>query len=65
VLWDRQQEDMDLNCGTILTGEASIAEKGEELFRLMLETASGKRSRSEQHGYGQNEFVPWQIGAIT
>jgi altronate hydrolase len=65
VLWERQQEDMDLNCGTILTGEASIAEKGEELFRLMLETASGKRSCSELHGYGQNEFVPWQIGAIT
>jgi altronate hydrolase len=65
VLWDRQQEDMDLNCGTILTGEASITEKGEELFRLMLDTASGKRSRSELHGYGQNEFVPWQIGAIT
>jgi altronate hydrolase len=65
VLWDRQQEDMDLNCGTILTGEASIAEKGEELFRLMLATASGKRSCSEHHGYGQNEFVPWQIGAIT
>jgi len=56
---------MDLNCGTILTGEASIAEKGEELFRLMLETASGKRSCGEQHGYGKNEFVPWQIGAIT
>jgi altronate hydrolase len=65
VLWERQQEDMDLNCGTILTGEASIAEKGEELFRLMLATASGKRSCSELHGYGQNEFVPWQIGAIT
>ncbi|HEX8887366.1 MAG TPA: altronate dehydratase family protein [Noviherbaspirillum sp.] len=65
VLWERQQEDMDLNCGTILTGEAGIAEKGEELFRLMLDTASGKRSCSELHGYGQNEFVPWQIGAIT
>jgi altronate hydrolase len=65
VLWDRQQEDMDLNCGSILTGEATIAEKGEELFQLMLDTASGKRSCSEQHGYGQNEFVPWQIGAIT
>ena len=65
MLRERQREDMDLNCGTILTGEASIAEKGEELFRLMLETASGKRSCGEQHGYGKNEFVPWQIGAIT
>lgn len=56
---------MELNCGTILTGEASIADKGEELFQLILETASGKRSCSEQHGYGHNESVPWQIGAIT
>jgi altronate hydrolase len=31
----------------------------------MLVTASGQRSRSEQHGYGQNEFVPWQISVIT
>jgi altronate hydrolase len=65
ALWNRQQEDMDLNCGTILTGEATIEEKGRELFQLMLDTASGKRSCSETHGYGQNEFVPWQIGAIT
>lgn len=65
VLWKRQQEDMDLNCGPILTGEATIEEKGRELFQLMLDTASGKRSCSENHGYGQNEFVPWQIGAIT
>jgi altronate hydrolase len=65
VLWERQQEDMDLNCGTILTGEASIEQKGAELFQLMLETASGKHTCSENHGYGQNEFVPWQIGAIT
>ncbi|NEX61255.1 UxaA family hydrolase [Noviherbaspirillum galbum] len=65
ALWERQQDDMDLNCGTILTGEATIQEKGAELFQLMLDTASGRHSRSEMHGYGQNEFVPWQIGAIT
>lgn len=65
ALWKRQQEDMDLNCGTILGGQTTIEEMGRELFQLMLDTASGKRSRSEIHGYGQNEFVPWQIGAIT
>ena len=31
----------------------------------MLATASGTKTKSELHGYGQNEFVPWQIGAIT
>ena len=30
----------------------------------MLETASGTKSKSERHGYGQNEFVPWQLGAV-
>jgi altronate hydrolase len=65
ALWNRQQEDMDLNCGSILSGQKSIEEMGAELFQLMLDTASGTLSRSEIHGYGQNEFVPWQIGAIT
>ena len=27
-------------------------------------TASGQRTKSEVHGYGQNEFVPWQLGAV-
>ena len=38
---------------------------GERIFRMMLDCASGKQSKSEQHGYGQNEFVPWQISVIT
>ncbi|KUE90490.1 galactonate dehydratase [Cupriavidus necator] len=65
ALWQRQSDDMDLNCGAVLDGSATIAGLGEELFRLILDTASGKRSRSELHGYGQNEFVPWQLSAIT
>ena len=65
ALWERQSDDMDLNCGEVLSGEVSIAALGERLFRLMLDTASGQRSRSELHGYGQNEFVPWQISVVT
>ncbi|UST54586.1 altronate dehydratase family protein [Comamonadaceae bacterium OTU4NAUVB1] len=63
ALWRRQEEDMDINCGEIVDGTASIQEMGERIFRLVLATASGEPSKSEQHGYGQNEFVPWQIGA--
>jgi altronate hydrolase len=37
---------------------------GERIFRLVLATASGEASKSEKHGYGQNEFVPWQVGAV-
>ncbi|NPT43481.1 altronate dehydratase [Paraburkholderia sp. 1N] len=65
ALWDRQREDMDINCGSIISGRDSIDEMGERIFRLMLDVASGVRTRSEVHGYGQNEFVPWQIGPIT
>ncbi len=53
-----------MNCGRILDGEQTVDQAGEEIFRLMLATASGQRTKSELHGYGQNEFVPWQLGAI-
>ncbi len=65
ALWRRQEEDMDLNCGEILDGGRTIEDMGRELFALMLAAASGRKTKSELHGYGQNEFVPWQIGAIT
>lgn len=65
ALWERQQDDMDFNCGTIAEGTASIEQLGAEFFELMLRCASGEKSRSETHGYGQNEFVPWQISVIT
>ncbi|MEY4416093.1 MAG: hypothetical protein RIQ53_3386 [Pseudomonadota bacterium] len=64
ALWRRQAEDIDIDCGRIIDGLASIDQIGEEIFQRMLATASGERSRSEQHGYGQAEFVPWQLGAV-
>ena len=63
-LWVKQEEDIDLNCGEIADGNASVADVGEQLFRLMLDTASGAKSKSEKHGYGQSEFVPWYLGAV-
>jgi altronate hydrolase len=63
-LWRRQQEDIDLDCGGIVEGRETVDEAGERIFRLMLETASGRATKSELHGYGQNEFVPWQLGAV-
>ncbi len=64
ALWQRQEEDMDLNCGEIIDGRASVAEMGQRIFERVLATASGAPSKSEAHGYGQNEFVPWQVGAV-
>lgn len=64
-VFEHQEEDMDVNCGGIADGSTSIEERGAYIFEQMLRIASGERSKSEQHGYGQNEFVPWQIGAVT
>ncbi|MEP7206064.1 MAG: altronate dehydratase family protein [Casimicrobiaceae bacterium] len=63
-LWVRQEDDIDLNCGEIADGTASVDEIGAKLFELMLATASGRKTKSEQHGYGQSEFVPWALGAV-
>jgi altronate hydrolase len=64
ALWRKQEDDMDINCGEIIDGTCSVAEMGQRIFELVLETASGNQSKSERHGYGQNEFVPWQVGAV-
>ncbi|MFM8589445.1 MAG: UxaA family hydrolase, partial [Limnohabitans sp.] len=64
ALWKRQEEDMDINCGEIIDGGVSVADMGQRIFELMLQTASGQATKSERHGYGQNEFVPWQVGAV-
>jgi altronate hydrolase len=64
ALWHKQQEDIDLDCGAIVDGAATVDEVGERIFRLMLATAGGRHTKSELHGYGQNEFVPWQLGAV-
>ncbi len=64
ALWLKQQDDIDIDCGGIVDGLETVDAVGERIFQLMLATASGRRSKSEIHGYGQNEFVPWQLGAV-
>lgn len=64
AMYARMSEDMDLNCGDIISDGVSVAAKGEALFDLMLRVASGEKSASEQLGFGGAEFVPWQIGAV-
>jgi altronate hydrolase len=63
AIYRRMVDDMDINCGDILEG-VGIEEKGEEIFQAILRVASGERTKSEDLGYGDNEFVPWQIGAV-
>ncbi|MGD0733460.1 MAG: altronate dehydratase family protein [Terracidiphilus sp.] len=63
-MFRRMSEDMDIDCGTIVTGAETIESLGKRIFASLIATASGQTTRSEQLGYGDNEFVPWQIGAI-
>ena len=62
-MYRRMSEDMDINCGDILDG-VSIEAKGQEIFEKVLKVASGAHTKSEDLGYGDLEFVPWQIGAV-
>jgi altronate hydrolase len=64
ALWLRQEDDMDINCGGVVDGTETVQQAGERIFQMMIDTASGRATKSEQHGYGQNEFVPWQLGAV-
>jgi altronate dehydratase len=63
-MYARMSEDMDLNCGDIVTDGVSIADKGSELFELVIRIASGEKTKSEELGFGGAEFVAWQIGAV-
>lgn len=64
ALWMRQEEDIDINCGDIVDNGVAIADKGREIFEMILATASGQASKSERWGYGADEFVPWYVGAV-
>lgn len=63
-LWQRQQEDMDINCGDIIEGKETIAEAGTRIFETILAIASGEQTKSEHYGYGSLEFIPWQPGTM-
>ena len=63
ALWEHQEEDMDINCGTIIDGKESVEDVGRRFFELVLETASGRKTKSELFGYGEDEFAPWVLGA--
>ncbi|MBB2924780.1 UxaA family hydrolase [Cellulomonas cellasea] len=63
--YDRMSEDMDLNAGRIVDGEATVQQVGEEIFEKIIAVASGEQTVSEELDLGQDEFVPWQLGTVT
>ena len=62
-MFNRMDEDMDINCGTIADGDETVQQAGKRIFEEILAVASGKRTLSEQLGIGDAEFAPWQTYA--
>jgi altronate hydrolase len=63
AMYQHMEDDMDVNCGTVVDGSETVAQVGARIFQLIVETASGQRSKSEQLGFGEDEFAPWVLGA--
>lgn len=63
-MYERMVSDMDINCGTVIEGDATIVEMGAQIFQQILRHASGEPTKSEALGVGTNEFVPWPIGVV-
>ncbi len=64
-LFDIMTGDIDLDAGTIATGRETVDEVGQRLFDLLVATAGGRATASERLGFGEEEFVPWQMGVVT
>lgn len=64
-MFQRLEEDMDINCGLVIDGELDIPRMGERIFAHILRAASGERTKSEQLGLGDHEFVPWHLGIVS
>ncbi|MEZ6106507.1 MAG: altronate dehydratase family protein [Pirellulaceae bacterium] len=62
-MYQRMEDDMDLDAGVVLSGE-SVEQVGERIFDKILAVASGEPTKSEQHGIGDEEFIPWVVGPV-
>ena len=60
----RMAGDIDLDCSAVVEEGVSLEEMGTKVYDLLLDTASGRRSFSEELALGGEEFVPWQLGAV-
>ena len=64
-MYQRMVSDMDINCGVVIDGEATIETMGRQIFEQILRHASGEPTKSEALGVGLNEFVPWPLGVLA
>lgn len=60
-LFNKMQEIIDIDAGTIISGEETIEEVGERLLELLIKIASGKTVCKARRN-DQNDFIPWKRG---
>ena len=58
----RMADDIDINAGTILDGTETVEQVGRRIFNLIVNVASGEKTKSELAGMGDEEFAPWILG---
>lgn len=63
TMFEKMIDDMDINAGEILVGR-SVDEVGRDIFEEILAVASGKKTKSEIQGLGDEEFIPWTVGPV-
>src|SRR5215510_214434 len=63
LVYRQMEEDMDINCGVILEG-TPLETVGRQVFEEVVAVASGKKTKSEAQGIGEEEFAPWIIGPV-
>lgn len=59
------EDDLDIDCGSAAEGPGAAEAMGREIFRQLLECASGRLTKAEELGVGENEFVPWPVGVFA
>lgn len=61
AMYEQMSDDMDINAGAVLDG-TDLQTVASELLDLVVDVASGRPSKSEAQGVGEDEFVPWRSG---
>lgn len=62
-LYHHMRDDMDINAGVILDG-VPLREVGLQILEEIIAVASGKKTKSEAQGVGEDEFTPWVLGPV-
>jgi altronate hydrolase len=57
----RMQDIIDIDTGSVISGEKTIEQMGETILELVVQTASGE-VRTKAESLGQDDFIPWKRG---